>query len=142
MARPTYAWIFRNLTNKCIDGLYMDVTFMTAYKWVVPDPILYELLSLPQNADDEVFPFLGIYLDPMFVCIQTKFICYRSMRKINGMDEMLTLMNSFITENTFTTQTSCKYPKMLAYRQIKAGHHNIIRSLRIFPSEYNTAPGY
>ena len=73
-ARSTCAWIFRNLTNKFIDGLYMDVTFMTAYKWVVPDPILYELLSLPQNADYKVLPCLGIYLDPMFACLQTKCI--------------------------------------------------------------------
>ena len=58
----------------------MNVTFMTAYQWVVPDPILYELLSLPQNADDEVLPFVGIYLDPMFVCLQTNFLCYRYMR--------------------------------------------------------------
>jgi hypothetical protein len=30
---------------------------MTAEKWVVPDPILYELLSLPQVADNEELPF-------------------------------------------------------------------------------------
>jgi hypothetical protein len=29
----------------------MDVTFMTAEQWVVPDPIQYELLSLSQDAD-------------------------------------------------------------------------------------------
>jgi hypothetical protein len=33
-------WIFRNLTNIVVHGLYMDVIFMTAEKWVVPDPIL------------------------------------------------------------------------------------------------------
>ena len=39
--------IFRNFTNICVHRLYMDVIFMTAEKWVVPDPIQYELLSLP-----------------------------------------------------------------------------------------------
>jgi hypothetical protein len=28
----------------------MNVVFMTAEKWVVPDPIQYELLSLPKDA--------------------------------------------------------------------------------------------
>jgi len=65
------AWIFRNFTNLFFHGVYMDVTFMTAEKWVVPDPIQYELLSLPQDADYKEFPFAGIYLDPMFVCLQT-----------------------------------------------------------------------
>jgi hypothetical protein len=80
----------------------MDVTFMTAEKWVVPDPIQYELLSLPQDADYEEFPFSGIHLDPLFVCLQTKLLCYHAMGNVNGMAKMLTLMNSFITENTFT----------------------------------------
>jgi hypothetical protein len=55
-------WIFRNFTNVFIRGLYMNVTFMTAEKWVVQDPILYELLSLSQNSDYEVLPFSGICL--------------------------------------------------------------------------------
>jgi len=141
-------WIFRNLTNIFCHGQYMDVPFMTAEKWVVPDPIQYELLSLPQVADDEVFPFAGIYLDPVFVCLQTKLLCYHSMGNVNGMAEMLTLMNSFITGNTFTTQSSsCVYLNMFIYCQIKAGHHSqsvksILQSLRIFPSRYNTASGY
>jgi hypothetical protein len=125
----------------------MDVTFMTAEKWVVPDPIQYELLSLPQDADYEEFPFSGIHLDPLFVCLQTKLLCYHAMGNVNGMAKMLTLMNSFITENTFTIKSSCVYLNMFAYCQIKAGHHrqsvkSILQSLRIFPSRYNTASGY
>jgi len=140
-------WIFRNLTNIFFHGLYLDVTFMTAEKWVVPDPILYELLSPPQNADYEGFPFSGIHLDPMFVCLQTKFLCYHSIGNTNDMTGILILMNSFITENTFTTQPSCAYLNMFTYCQIKAGHHRkavkyILQSLRIFPSRYNTASGY
>jgi hypothetical protein len=34
-------WIFRNFTNIFFHDLYIDVTFMTAEKWVVPDPIQY-----------------------------------------------------------------------------------------------------
>ena len=140
-------WIFSNLTNIFFHGLYADVTFKTEAKWVVPGPIQYELLSLPKNADDQVVSLSGIYLDPMFVSLQTKLICYHSMRNVNGMAEMLTLMNSFITENTFTIQSSCVYLNMFAYCQIKAGHHiqsvkSILQSLSIFPSRYNTASGY
>jgi hypothetical protein len=120
---------------------------MTAEKWVVPDHILYELLSLSHGTYTEESPFSGIHLDPMFVCRQTQLLCYHSMGNVNGMTEMLTLMNSFITENTFTTQSSCVYLNMLAYFQIKAGHHrqsvkSILQSFRIFPSRYNTASGY
>jgi hypothetical protein len=71
----------------------MGVNFMMAEKWVVPDPIQYELHSLTQDSDNERYPFSGIYLDPMFVCIQTKFLCYHSMGNVNGMAEMLILMN-------------------------------------------------
>jgi hypothetical protein len=42
-------WIFRNCTNIFFNVLFMEVTFMTAEKWVVPDPIQYKLLSLSQN---------------------------------------------------------------------------------------------
>jgi hypothetical protein len=120
---------------------------MTAEKWVVPDPIQYELLSLPKDAEYEEFPFSGIQLDPMFVCLQTKFLCYHLMENVNGMAEMLNLMSSFITESTFTTKSSCVYLNMFAYCQIKAGHHrqsvkSILQSLRIFPSRYNTASEY
>jgi hypothetical protein len=111
-------WIFRNFTNIFFHHLYMDVTFMTAEKWVVPDPILYELLSLSHKS-----PFSGIHMDPIFACIQTKFLCCHSIGNINGMAEMLTLMNSFITEHTFTTQSSCVYLNMFSYCQIKAAHH-------------------
>jgi hypothetical protein len=140
-------WIFRNCTNIFAHGICMDVIFMTAEKWVVPDTIQYELLSLPPNADHEEFPCSGIHLDSMFVCLQIKFLCYHSMGNMNGMAEMLTLMNSFITENTFANQSSCVYLNMLAYCKIKAGNHRqsvkcIIQSLRIFPSRYNTASGY
>jgi hypothetical protein len=69
---------------------------MTAEQWVVPDPIQYELLSLQQNADGEVFPISGIHLDPMFVCPQTNFLCYHSMGYAHGMAEMLTLMKLFM----------------------------------------------
>ena len=116
-------WIFRNLTSIFFNGLYADVTFMTAEKWVVPDPNQYELLSLPKNADNELMSFSGIYLDPMCVCLQTKLLCYHSIGNANGMAEILTLMSSFITENTFTTHTSCAYLNMFTYCQIKAGHH-------------------
>jgi hypothetical protein len=32
-------WIFHNFTNIFFHGLYMDITFKTADKWVVPDSI-------------------------------------------------------------------------------------------------------
>ena len=113
---------------------------MTPEKWVIPDPIQYELLSLSQDADNEESPCSDIHLDPIFVC-------YHSMGNVNGMAEMLTEMNNFTTENTFTTQSICVYLNMLAYCHIKAGHHrqsakNILQSLRIFPSRYNAASGY
>ena len=120
---------------------------MTAEKLVVADSILYELLSLPQVADNEELPFSGIQLDPMFTCLQTKFLCYHSMGNENGMAEMLILMNSFITENTFTTKTSCVYLNMFAYGQIKVGYHtqsakHILQSLRIFQCKYSSASRY
>ena len=138
--------IFLNLTNLFFNGLYADIIFMTAEKWVVPDPIQYELLSLPNNADYEVMRFSGIYLDPMFVCLQTKLLCYHSKGNAHGMAEMLTLVNSYIIENTFI-KISYVYLNMFAYCQIKAGHHeqsfkSILQSLRIFPSRYNAASGY
>ena len=147
VTRQSPVWIFRNFTNIVFHDVSLDVTFMTAEKWVVPDPILYELLSLPQNADNEESTFSGIHLDPIFVCRQTKFLCYHSMGNVNGMTNMLTLMNSFITENIFTTKSSCVYLNMFAYCQIKAGHHRqsvkyILQSLRSFPSRYNTVSGY
>jgi hypothetical protein len=140
-------WIFCNFINIFFHDLCMDVIFMTAEKWVVPDPIQYELLSLPKDAEYEDFPFSGIQLDSMFVCIQIKFLCYHLMENVNGMAEMLTLMSSFITEYTFTTKSSCVYLNMFTYCQIKAGHNrqsvkSILQSLRIFPSRYNTASGY
>jgi hypothetical protein len=92
---------------------------MTAEKWVVLVPIQYELLSLSQNADNKEAPFSGMHLDPMFVCIQAKFVCQHSMGNVNGMAEMLAVMYSFITENTFTTQSICAYLNMLAYCQMK-----------------------
>ena len=147
ITQQNLVWIFRNLTNICFHGLYMDVTFMTAEKWVVPDPIQYELLSLPHNADHEEFPVSGIHLDPMFVCLQTKLLCYYSMGHVNGMDNMLTLMSGLLTDSTFTANISCVYLNMLVYCQIKAGHHRqsvkyLLQSLRIFPSKYNAASGY
>ena len=117
------------------------------YKWKNCDPILYGLLSLSHDTYTEESPFFGIHLDPMFACRQTQLLCYHSMGNVNGMTDMLTLMNSFITENTFTTQSSFVYLNMLAYCQIKAGHHrqsvqSILQSFRIFSSRYNTASGY
>jgi hypothetical protein len=143
-------WIFRNLTNIYFHDVYMDVIFMTAEKWVVPDPIQYELLSLSQYTDYDKFPIVGIHLDSRFVCLQTKLLCYHSMGNINGTAEMLPLMNSFITETTYITHSSYAYLNMFAYCQIKARHHrhhrqsvkSILQSLRIFPSKYNTASGY
>ena len=137
-------WICRNFTIICFHGIYMDVTFMTAEQWMVPYPIQYELLSLPQNLE---FPFSGINLDPKFVCLQTKLVCYHSMGNVNEMAEMISLMNNFFRENTFTTQSSCIYLNMFTYCQIKAEHHrktvkSILKYLRIFPSRYNTALGY
>jgi hypothetical protein len=139
--------IFLNFTNIVFHDVSLDVTYMTAEKWVVPDPILYELLSLPQVADNEEWKFSGIHLDPMFVCLQTKLLSYHWMGNVNGMANMLTLMTSFITENTFTTKSGCVYLNMFAYCQIKAGQHRqsvkyILQSLRTFPSRYNTASGY
>jgi hypothetical protein len=110
------------------------------------DP-MFVCLSLTQNSENEHYPFSVIHLDQMFVCIQTKFFCYHSMGNVNGMSGMLTLMNSFITENTFTTKTSYVYLNMFVCCQIKAGHHRqsvkyILQSLCIFPSRYNIASGY
>ena len=142
-------WIFRNFTNIFFHDLSVDVAFMRAEKLMVPEPILYELLSLPQVAYYNQVPFSGILLDPMFACHQTKFLCYHSMGNVSGMAEMLTFMSFFTvnTENTFTAQSICVYLNMLAYCQIKAGHHrqsvkSILLSLRIFPSRFNTASGY
>jgi hypothetical protein len=144
ITQQNLVWIFCNCTNIVFRGLCIDVTFMTAEKWVVPDPIQYELLSLSQDAE---FPFSGIHLDPLFVYIQTKFVCYLSMGNANGMAEMLTLMNSLIAESEFTTESSCVYLNMFTYCRIKAGHHrqsvkSILQSLRIFPSRYNASSGY
>ena len=82
----------------------MDVTFMTAEKWVVPAPIQYELLSLPQYTDYDKFPIAGIHLDPRFACLQTKLLCYHSMGNINGTAEMLTLMNHKQIELAYSFQ--------------------------------------
>jgi hypothetical protein len=67
---------------------------MTTEKWVVPDPIKYELLSLSEDAG---FRFSCIHMAPMFACLQTKFVCYQSMGNINSIAEMLTFMDNFIT---------------------------------------------
>ena len=147
IARYSPVWIYRNFTNIFFHVLCMDVIFMTAEKWVVPDPIQYELLSLPPNPDDEDLPFSGIQLDPMFVCFLIRLLCYHSMGNVNDKAAMLTKMNKFITENTFNIQSRCAYLNMLAYCQIKSGHHRqsvkyILLSFRIFPSRYNTASGY
>ena len=125
----------------------MVVTFMTAEKWVVPDPILYELLSLPHNTEYEVFPFSGIYLIPIFVCLQTKLLCYHSIGNTNGMAEILTLMNSFITENTFTTKqviyTSTCLHTVRSRPDTTDNPLNLYYNLyAFFPSMYNTASGY
>jgi hypothetical protein len=143
IAQHTPVWIFRNITNITFHDISLDLIFMTAEKWAVPDPILYELLSLPKNAYCKTFRFSGVFLDPMLVCMQTKLLCYHLMGDTNGMDEMLTLMTRFITQNPFTIASL----NMLAYCQIKAGHHRksvkfILISLRIFPSWCNAASGY
>ena len=51
ITQPNLVWIFRNFTNIFFHDLEMDVAFMTAEKWVVPDPIQYELLSLSQDVE-------------------------------------------------------------------------------------------
>ena len=132
IAQHNTIWIFGNFTNIFFQGIYMDVTFMIADKWMVPFPIQYELLSLPHNLE---FPFSGINLDPMFVCLETKFVCYHSMGNVNGMAEMITLMNNVIRENTFTTQSSCIYLNMFTYFQIKVGHHR--QSLNLYYNLYS-----
>jgi ABC-type multidrug transport system fused ATPase/permease subunit len=114
MTRQNSVSIFHNFTNIVFHDVSLEVTFMTADKWVVPDPILFELLSLPQVADNEESTFSGIHLDPTFACLQTKFLCYHWMGNVNGMANMLTLMTNFITENTFTTKSSCVYLNMFA----------------------------
>jgi hypothetical protein len=140
-------WIYHNFTNIFFHDLYIDLAFMTAEKWVVPDPIQYELLSLPEDANYEKFPFSGIHLDPMFVCLQTKLLCYHAIANVNGMAEMLTSMGDLITKITIPANTNYVYLNMFAYCQIKAGHHeqsvkSILQSLCIFPSRYNAASGY
>jgi hypothetical protein len=60
-------WIYRNFTNIFFHDLFIDVAFMTAEKWVVPDPIQYELLSLPEDANYENFHFLvSIWIQCLF----------------------------------------------------------------------------
>ena len=140
-------WIYRNFTNIFFHDLYIDIAFMTAKKWVVPDPIQYELFSFPKDANYEKFPFSGIHLNPMFVCLQTKLLCYHAMANVNGMAKILTLMRNFITKITITANTNYVYLNMLTYCQIEAGHHRqsinyILLSLCIFPSRYNAASGY
>jgi hypothetical protein len=51
----------------------MEVTFMTAEKWVVPDPIQYKLLSLSQNGwnvnlDEQLYHRKHIH-HPINLCI-------------------------------------------------------------------------
>ena len=84
------AWSFRNFTNIFFRDLYTNVNCMTAEKMVVPDPILYELLSLSHDTYTEKSPFSGIHLDPMLVRRQTQLLCYHSMGNVNGMTDMLT----------------------------------------------------
>ena len=90
-------WIFRNFTNIFVHDIYTNVTFITAEKWVVPDPILYELLSLSQSA---TCLSSGIHLDPMCVCFQTKFLCHHSIGNVADMDIMLTLMKFYGKEDS------------------------------------------
>jgi len=116
-------WIFRNFTNIFFHDLYMDVNFMTAEKWVVPDPIQYELLSLPQPRrvpDYDMESLSGIYLDPVFVCLQTRFLCHHSIGDVKRMAENLTVMSMFITNMPFDAKTNYVYLNMFTYCQIKA----------------------
>jgi hypothetical protein len=111
---------------------------------MVPDPIQYELLSLSQDAKCLL---LGIHLYPMFVCLQTKIVCYHSMGNVDGMAEMLILMGKFIKNSKLPTKPTCVYLNMFVYCVIKTGYHrhsvkSILLSLRIFPSRYNAASGY
>ena len=123
---------------------------MTAEKWVVPDPIQYELLSLPQPPplpNDDMAHLSGIYLDPVFVCFQTKLLCRHSTGDVQRMPVILTVMRIFIKHMPLDAKTNYVYLNMFTYCQIKAGHHkqsvkSILRSLRTFPSRYNAASGY
>jgi hypothetical protein len=147
IAQKSLGWIFRNFTNIFFHDLKMDVSFMTAEKWVVPDPIQYELLSLPQPPPHPNYVTSGIYLDPVFVCLQTKLLCYHSLGDVKRMAVILTVMSMYITNMPLDAKTNYVYLNMFTYCQIKAGHHrqsvkSILRSLDIFPSRYNAASGY
>jgi hypothetical protein len=52
---------------------------MTAEKFVVPNSIQYELLSLSQDAE---IPFSGIHLDPMFVAVIKVTSMYRPWKNM------------------------------------------------------------
>jgi hypothetical protein len=147
IAQKSLGWIFRNFTNIFFHDLKMDVSFMTAEKWVVPDPIQYELLSLPQPPPHPNYVTSGIYLDPVFVCLQTKLLCLHSIGDVKRMDVILTVMSTCITNMPPDAKTYYVYLNMFTYCQIKAGHHrqsvkSILQSLCIFPSRYNAASGY
>jgi hypothetical protein len=150
IAQKSPVWIFRNFTNIFFHDLKMDVHFMTAEKWVVPDPIQYELLSLPQPPpvlNDDMAHLSGIYLDPVFVCLQTILLCRHSTGDVQRMPVILTVMRIFIKHMPLDAKTNYVYLNMFTYCQIKAGHHrqsvkSILRSLRNFPSRYNAASGY
>ena len=150
IAQKSPVWIFRNFTNIFFHDIRMGVHFMTAETWVVPDPIQYELLSLPQLPpvqDNRVAKLSGIYLDSVFVCLQTKLLCLHSIGDVKRMDVILTVMSMCITNMPSDAKTYYVYLNMFTYCQIKAGHHrqsvkSILQSLRIFPSRYNAASGY
>ena len=130
------------MNTGCNIYIYYEFSLKASKHW-----IQYELLSLRQVANNEESPFLGIHMDPMFACLQTKFLCYHSMGNVDGMAEMILLMGNCIIENKITTKPMCVYLNMLVYCLIKAGHHRlsanyILLSLRIFPSRYNAASGY
>jgi hypothetical protein len=87
-----------------------DCLWCPAFIWQYANMLRYTKLDWVVNVSSD------INLDPMFVCPQTKFLCYHSMGNAHGMAEMLTLMSKFISEDTFTTQSSFVYLNMLAYK--------------------------
>ena len=68
ITQHNHDWIFRNLTNIFFHDLYIDVAFMTAEKWVVPDPILCELFHYHKMQMMKCFHFrVSIWIQCLFV---------------------------------------------------------------------------
>jgi hypothetical protein len=71
-------WIYRNFTNIFFHDLAMDVAFMTAEKWVVPDPSNMNCFHYQKMYIMESFHFLvSIWIQCLFAF---KLNCYATMR--------------------------------------------------------------